>query len=427
MKLILTAIALCISTSVMAQQVDPNDITDSEVSAFKEYLVSQINQKTGSNLKSSDMKEKDAAAILKKTYELRTNVPQLHQDYKGRIGGTEVDETASGGPVLIIWMKKPSADDRQKLESVVNSKNISLRETNYSTEEIDKIRDLIFKNLIASDVSIAEYDHDRQAFILYSNSGNTKNINAAFKKPGLEKVNFKVQVVPPAEPTKPTLRGSIPIGGSNYLGCSLGFNVTGGGWPFMITAGHCAAKGAGIYQYMAGRNSPVFMGTTTDSIYKAGDKTDFAIIGNDYWANNQVGESVDKGTTSFFPKYTGVYFDWERTAYAKVKGAYTIPSTDRPHVCRRGWVSGTTCGKITSLNARADYPPGVITGLIAINVCASGGDSGGPVTYNSYAIGIVSSSNWVCTKSTPEPHYITNAVPIQHILSHYGVSLITSQ
>ena len=82
-------------------------------------------------------------------------------------------------------------------------------------------------------------------------------------------------------------------GGSFWeINCTAGFNVVGGIYPFTITAGHCGNTGDKIYTVKRPNTAGEFYGTITESVFRSGDRSDYAIIGNDNFKHSTPGKYV---------------------------------------------------------------------------------------------------------------------------------------
>ena len=71
-----------------------------------------------------------------------------------------------------------------------------------------------------------------------------------------------------------------------------------------------------------------------------------------------------------------------------------------------------------AVNATVNYPEGRVTGLIRTNVCAEGGDSGGPLFDGSTALGLTSGGSGNCSRGG-----IMFFQPVTEALNVYGVAV----
>jgi streptogrisin D len=152
--------------------------------------------------------------------------------------------------------------------------------------------------------------------------------------------------------------------------CSLGFNVTVGGEPYFITAGHCTAE---ITNWSDSDGQE--LGTTADSTFP----------GHDY---GLVKYTSDADHPSEVDLYDG------STQTITQAGDATVGES----VQRSGSTTQVHDGKVTGLDATVDYGNGdVVDGLIDTDVCAEPGDSGGSLFDGDTALGLTSGGSGDCT------------------------------
>ena len=172
--------------------------------------------------------------------------------------------------------------------------------------------------------------------------------------------------------------------------CSIGFSVEGG----FVTAGHCGA-----------------VGTTT--------------TGFNQQAQGTVRASTFPGDADM--GFVEVNGDWTPRAVVNDFEGNELPvagNTEAPvgaAVCRSGSTTGTFCGTILAKNQTVVYPEGAVTGLTRTNVCAEGGDSGGPWLSGDQAQGMTSGGSGDCTVGGE-----TFFQPINEILAAEDLTLVTS-
>ncbi|MEV0724721.1 S1 family peptidase [Micromonospora purpureochromogenes] len=183
------------------------------------------------------------------------------------------------------------------------------------------------------------------------------------------------------------ISGGDAIYGGGYR-CSLGFNVRSGSTYYFLTAGHCTDLSASWYANSA-------LST------KLGDRTGSSFPGNDYGI-------VRYTTTSVAIEGSVGSQDITAAGDAYVGQAVT----------RRGSTTGTRTGTVTGLNATVRYAEGTVRGMIATNVCAEGGDSGGPLYAGSTALGLTSGGSGNCRTGGQ-----TFFQPVKEALSKYGVAV----
>jgi streptogrisin C len=172
--------------------------------------------------------------------------------------------------------------------------------------------------------------------------------------------------------------------------CSIGFAVSGG----FVTAGHCGAPG---------------------------DRT----AGFNQQAQGEVVASVFPGTADM--GVVAVNGDWTPTPFVDDFDGTLLPvagSTEAPvgaPVCRSGSTSGTHCGTILAKNQTVNYAEGAVTGLTRTDVCAEGGDSGGPWLTGDQAQGVTSGGFGDCTAGGE-----TFFQPVNEILQRNDLTLLTT-
>jgi streptogrisin C len=171
--------------------------------------------------------------------------------------------------------------------------------------------------------------------------------------------------------------------------CSIGFSVEGG----FVTAGHCGA---------------------------VGDQT----LGSNQQAQGTVRASVFPGTAdmgfvevnaNFTPRAVVNDFDGNELP---VGGATEAPVGAA--ICRSGSTTGTFCGTVLAKNQTVVYPEGAVSGLTRTDVCAEGGDSGGPWLSGDQAQGVTSGGSGDCTSGGE-----TFFQPVNEILVTNDLTLLT--
>jgi streptogrisin B len=179
---------------------------------------------------------------------------------------------------------------------------------------------------------------------------------------------------------RPMVSAGQAIYGGQYR-CSLGFNVTDGSNYYFLTAGHCGAVASEWYTD-GGHTSLI------------GPTLDYSFPGNDYAiVQYTTGQSHPGGFTA-------------GNAYVG------------EHVTRTGSTTGTHAGVVQALNVTVSYAEGNVSGLIQTNVCAEGGDSGGPLYDGSTALGLTSGGSGNCSSGGT-----TFFQPVTEALNVYGVSI----
>jgi hypothetical protein len=188
------------------------------------------------------------------------------------------------------------------------------------------------------------------------------------------------------------ISGGHAIYGGGYR-CSLGFNVRSGTTYYFITAGHCTNLASTWY---ANSSQTTVLGTRYGTSFP----------GNDYGiVRYSTSYTNHPGNVSL---YNGSYQDITTSGNAYIGQA----------VRRSGSTTGLRSGSVTGLNATVNYAEGTVTGLIRTNVCAEGGDSGGPLFAGSTALGLTSGGSGNCSSGGT-----TFFQPVNEVLSRYGVSV----
>ncbi|WP_229328149.1 S1 family peptidase [Streptomyces sp. UNOC14_S4] len=168
---------------------------------------------------------------------------------------------------------------------------------------------------------------------------------------------------------RPLIAGGDAIWGSGVR-CSLGFNVSKGGQPYFLTAGHCGNASATWSDTQGGSE----IGQTETSVFPGHD---YALVR--YTSNIDHPSAVDL--------YNGSLQNISRAGEATVG----------EQVQRSGSTTGVHGGQVTGLNATVNYAEGTVEGLIDTTVCAEPGDSGGPLFDGDTALGLTSGGSGDCS------------------------------
>jgi streptogrisin C len=198
--------------------------------------------------------------------------------------------------------------------------------------------------------------------------------------------------------TKATPRLMAEIkGGDEYFidgqfRCSVGFAVEGG----FVTAGHCGAVGA----------------TTA---------------GADQAPQGEVAASTFPGTAD--AGFVEVNANQElQPVVATEDGDIPVAGSEEAVVgaaiCRTGSTTGTRCGEVLAKNQTVVYPEGAVSGLTRTNVCAEGGDSGGPWMSDDQAQGVTSGGSGDCGANVALAE--TFFQPLAEILDTNNLTLLTT-
>jgi streptogrisin D len=199
----------------------------------------------------------------------------------------------------------------------------------------------------------------------------------------------KVQLRHATTQFKPLIAGGDAIWGPTVR-CSLGFNVSKGGAPYFLTAGHC--------------------GNAADS-----------------WSGSQGGGEVAHTVDSHFPGTDYALVQYDGSGGPSSVDLYNGSSQSITHAAnatvgesveRSGSTSGLHGGSVTGLNATVNYSEGTVSGLIDTNVCAEPGDSGGALFDGSAAIGLTSGGSGDCSSGGE-----TFFQPVTAALSAEGATL----
>ncbi|GLW28771.1 S1 family peptidase [Actinoplanes regularis] len=172
--------------------------------------------------------------------------------------------------------------------------------------------------------------------------------------------------------------------------CSIGFSVEGG----FVTAGHCGTPGTET----TGFNNEA-QGVVKASVFPGDADMGFVEV-NDQWTPRPVVND-----------FKGNELPVGGNTEAPVGAA----------VCRSGSTTGTFCGTILAKNQTVVYPEGAVTGLTRTDVCAEGGDSGGPWLSGDQAQGVTSGGSGDCTVGGE-----TFFQPVNEILAENNLTLVTT-
>ncbi|MGC9437284.1 S1 family peptidase [Streptomyces sp. WG5] len=168
---------------------------------------------------------------------------------------------------------------------------------------------------------------------------------------------------------RPFVAGGDAITGNGGR-CSLGFNVSKGGEPYFLTAGHCTE---GITTWSDSSGNVI------------GENEASSFPGDDYGLVKYTAE-VDH------PSEVNLY---DGSAQA-ISGA--ADATVGMQVTRSGSTTQVHSGTVTGLEATVNYGNGdIVNGLIQTDVCAEPGDSGGSLFSGDQAVGLTSGGSGDCT------------------------------
>jgi streptogrisin B len=172
------------------------------------------------------------------------------------------------------------------------------------------------------------------------------------------------------------------IYGNRYR-CSAGFNVSQGSTFYFLTAGHC---GKVEKNWWTSANHATPIGPTIDHSFP-GD--DYALV------------------------------RYDNTSLAHPGGFTLADAFVGERVTRDGDTTGVHSGTVTALNVTVRYQGGgTVRGMIQTDVCAEGGDSGGPLYDGTKALGLTSGGSGNCSTGG-----ITFFQPVREAAQAYGVTI----
>ncbi|MEU5208647.1 S1 family peptidase [Streptomyces sp. NPDC020742] len=168
----------------------------------------------------------------------------------------------------------------------------------------------------------------------------------------------------------PLIAGGDAIWGSSAR-CSLGFNVTKGGRPYFLTAGHCTGA---MGSWSAAQGGPEIAVSEGGSF--PGDDFGLARYTDDEVAHPGAVDLFDGGSQP-------------------ITGAAEAIVGQR--VRRSGSTTHVRDGDVLAVEVTANYQQGRVDGLIQTGICAEPGDSGGALFDGSAALGLTSGGRGDCT------------------------------
>ncbi|GID95403.1 S1 family peptidase [Amorphoplanes digitatis] len=264
-----------------------------------------------------------------------------------------------------------------------------------SVAELDRAKQALDSEASRSDRDLPGWYVDVAAnkVVVQALPGDTDHARELAEDAGISRAAVKVVVTKRAPRILADVIGAEPyfvnIGGGQAR-CSIGFAVEGG----FVTAGHCGAEGT----------------QTTDR-----ENLDQGVVVASVFPGN-----ADMGVVQTNAGVTLQPFVNDFDGNALPVGG----STEAPvgaAVCRSGSTTGTFCGTILAKNQTVNYPEGAVTGLTRTDVCAEGGDSGGPWLSGDQAQGVTSGGSGDCTVGGE-----TFFQPITEILETNNLTLLTT-
>ncbi|HEU4348617.1 MAG TPA: S1 family peptidase [Actinoplanes sp.] len=225
--------------------------------------------------------------------------------------------------------------------------------------------------------------------VVAARPGDTADAWDFAEQAGLDLDAVAVQTAERPEPLI-DIRGADPYLINGNARCSIGFSVEGG----FVTAGHCGRAGAST-----STTSGVAQGTVQASVFPGDADMGFVATNGDFTPRPVVND------------LQGNELPVAGNAEAPVGAA----------ICRSGSTTGTHCGVIQVKNQTVNYPEGAVTGLTRTDVCAEGGDSGGPWLSGDQAQGVTSGGSGDCRRGG-----ITFFQPLNEILAVNNLTLVTT-
>ncbi|WP_327153048.1 S1 family peptidase [Streptomyces tubercidicus] len=190
---------------------------------------------------------------------------------------------------------------------------------------------------------------------------------------------------------RPLIAGGDAIWGTRAR-CSLGFNVTRGGQPYFLTAGHCTNA---VRNWSATQGGEEFAATEAGTF--PGD--DFGIV---KYTDEDV---VHPGAVDL---YNG-------SMQAITRAGDPIVGQK---VRRSGGSTHVHDGDVTAVEVTANYQEGAVDGLIQATLCAEAGDSGGSLFEGDTALGLTSGGRGECSAGG-----VTYYQPVREALQKTGAQL----
>jgi streptogrisin C len=233
-------------------------------------------------------------------------------------------------------------------------------------------------------------DPKTNSVVVVAQPGGKKAARALIESGDVSADSVRVVVAAGAPKPLAEVRGADAYFINTQFRCSVGFSVVGG----FVTAGHCGVPGD----------------TTTDA---------------EQQAQGEVKASVFPGDGDFGFVETNadqVLLPVVATSDGIVEVAGSEEAPVGAAICRSGSTTGTRCGVVQAKNATVNYPEGAVTGLTQTDVCAEGGDSGGPWLSGNQAQGVTSGGSGDCTVGGT-----TFFQPLEEILAVNNLELITTE
>ncbi|WP_067505042.1 S1 family peptidase [Actinoplanes sp. TFC3] len=264
-----------------------------------------------------------------------------------------------------------------------------------SVEQLDAAKQALDKTATKSDRDLPGWyvDVASNKVVVQALAGDAEHATELAQDAGLKSSEVKVATVKAAPKPLADVIGAeayfVNLGNAQAR-CSIGFAVQGG----FVTAGHCGEVGTQTLDGQGGEQGEVVASTFP------GD-ADFGVV-----------QTVDGADLQpFVDDFKGNALPVGGSTEAPVGAA----------ICRSGSTTGTFCGTVLAKNQTVNYPEGTVTGLTRTNVCAEGGDSGGPWLSGDQAQGVTSGGSGDC-----ETGGETFFQPITEILEKNNLTLLTT-
>ena len=303
-------LAIAISANVLAPVFGAESTASNDrLRVYKESLASDLSetfrQKHGENAKTLTADHISDAAVMnhmQKANALNRLENEIKTRFADRFASSYVEERDVGDLVLHISIKNLQDEEKKRLSN--NYESVIFHASPYSRPEIrhlvsrilNKIRDAGAPGLLGGGYAdqsghfIVSVLDGWETFVRHVIQGDSE----------LSELPIKIEISRPlVANASPNLWAGMPInnftqhGGSFWaINCTAGFNVVGGIYPFTITAGHCGNTGDKIYTVKHPNTAGEFYGTITESVFRSGDRSDYAIIGNDNFKHSTPGKYI---------------------------------------------------------------------------------------------------------------------------------------
>jgi len=308
--------------------------------------------------------------------------------------------SASGDSYAGAWLGKDGttlniAITDAGLAGQVRAAGATPRVVERSVAELDSAKRALDAEATQADRNLPGWYVDVAAnqVVVQALPGDTEQAEELAEDAGIPDEAVRVVVTKAAPKTLADVIGAEPyfvnIGGEQAR-CSIGFAIEGG----FVTAGHCGAVGTETLD-----KENLDQGEVVASVFPG--TADMGVVQT----------NADVVEQPFVNDFDGNALPVGGSTEAPVGAA----------VCRSGSTTGTFCGTILAKNQTVNYPEGAVTGLTRTDVCAEGGDSGGPWLSGDQAQGVTSGGSGDCTVGGE-----TFFQPLTEILEVNNVTLLTT-